>query len=382
MHRDTACQSRRCGGRGGGDDPQPVQPELPRRRRGACDRRVDQARAGRPDQHPVCSIHRQHASRNRAIVEVRGVAHGDSAAAERRSRAPRQPGSRRAVGNGHEALGPLRRERQPHESRVDVHAVANHLGRNRLVLEDGAGEARRPMAHRRHAIEEVRRLPRAGFDSCDRLLVARARVTERDSKSRADEIGDEIDRAVEPRTTVTIPTPAGSGDLAKNVGARKRPVRRGPSWRAQTVEWLRAAEFGVDEIALEVRRQNASARHCGCPCLANRRKHPAQRVWIAGDGGRTERGHAVARQRTRDSIDGVVASERIETVDAVHVHVDEARHHGPSGEIDRHVGGAAGARTRQDVDDAIAVDRDRPRAEDAVGKNDVCAGEENHALDA
>ena len=52
-----------------------------------------------------------------------------------------------------------------------MHAVTHDLSHHIVVLEDGAGQARSSMAERRHAIEEVCRVPRAGVDAGERLFV-------------------------------------------------------------------------------------------------------------------------------------------------------------------------------------------------------------------
>ena len=79
--------------------------------------------------------------------------------------------------------------------------------------------------------------------------------------------------------------------------------------------------------ALSQRRRRPSPRPAppgrGSPAGRNLFEQAAKRVRFARDGGRAEGGHAVARHPTRDRRDRVASVERIEALDAVHVHVDE-----------------------------------------------------------
>ena len=69
--------------------------------------------------------------------------------------------------------------------RMDVNAVADDFGRHVIVLEHGAGQAGRAVADRRHAVEQMRGVARAGGDALERLLVGRAGMSERHSMSVA-----------------------------------------------------------------------------------------------------------------------------------------------------------------------------------------------------
>ena len=80
-----------------------------------------------------------------------------------------------------------------------MHAVTHDLGHHIVVLEDGAGQARSSMAERRHAIEEVRRVPRAGVDAGERLFVRGAGMSERYMVPEAAERANERQRAVDLR---------------------------------------------------------------------------------------------------------------------------------------------------------------------------------------
>ena len=111
---------------------------------------------------------------------------------------------------------------------MHVHAVADQLGDHLVALEHRAGETRRAMADRRHAIEEMRRLPRAGANAVDRLVVGRARVSERHVMPVRDEIANQIDRAVElGRDRDDADVRARRGDFGEDVvaGPQRPPSR-------------------------------------------------------------------------------------------------------------------------------------------------------------
>ena len=70
----------------------------------------------------------------------------------------RQPGAGGAVGDRHDAVRAFRANRQRDQRGMDVKAVADHLGPDAVGLQHRAGHARRAMRHRRHAVEQVRRM--------------------------------------------------------------------------------------------------------------------------------------------------------------------------------------------------------------------------------
>jgi hypothetical protein len=89
---------------------------------------------------------------------------------------------------------------------------------------------------------------------------------------------------------------------------------------------LRTAVLRVDEVALEMRGQDTRAarrRRARKPDLV---EHAAKRIGTAGDRGGAERGDAVARQPSGDRLYGITDGERVDALDAVHVHVDESGH--------------------------------------------------------
>jgi len=82
---------------------------------------------------------------------------------------------------------------------VHVKSVADDFRRDLLGLQHGAGEAGRAVAERRHAVEEMRRVARAGGDRLERLLVGRAGVAERHPMPARGEPAHEIESAVQLR---------------------------------------------------------------------------------------------------------------------------------------------------------------------------------------
>jgi hypothetical protein len=61
---------------------------------------------------------------------------------------------------------------------MHVKSIADQFGGDFLRLKNRAGEAGTPVSKRRHAIEQVRRMPRAGFNRGERRIVVGSRVSE------------------------------------------------------------------------------------------------------------------------------------------------------------------------------------------------------------
>ena len=163
-----------------------------------------------------------------------------------------------------------------------------------------------------------------------------------------------------------------AGEVALGAGARGQ---------AQALERLGAAVLRVDEIALEVRRQHARA--AGRPGVVppDRAEHRPERLRRAGHRRRAERRHAVARQPRRDARDRVVTVERVGPFDAVDVDVDEAGHDRVLVQIEVEIARRPRRSVPQHVDDAIAVEDDGRRAQQAIGQHDVGAQrEQSHRL--
>ena len=213
-------------------------------------------------------------------------------------------------------------------------AVADDLRGDIVGLQHRAGEARCAMMERRHAVEEMRGLPRARRHRRDRFLVGRARVPERHAMAArgeqphqiqtALELGRQRDDADVGRRALDLGEDVAGGEVAVGrPGAARRQIDR----TAQAGRRLRAVVVRVDEVALEMRRQHARRallRLAACP--PHLIEHAAQRRWSARDRCRTEGGDTVARQSRGDRADRLARVERVEAVDAVDVDVDEAGH--------------------------------------------------------
>ena len=130
---------------------------------------------------------------------------------------------------------------------MHVNAVADQLGDDLVGSSTAPASPGRAMRQRRHPIEEMRRVPRAGANACQRLLVGRAGMPERHAMAVRDEIANEVERAVELRRHRDDADVGSRGsdfvedlrrprDTSAGLGARSRSRRRQP----QALERLRA----------------------------------------------------------------------------------------------------------------------------------------------
>ena len=123
---------------------------------------------------PEHAVHRRHASRQSSVVEIgSAVARANTPATERRDAALCQPAGRRAIGDGHDSIDSLGRNRQSDHLTVDVHAIADDFGRHFGPGEDRAGQAWIAVVQRRHAVEEMGRVAGACVDGIFRDLERR-----------------------------------------------------------------------------------------------------------------------------------------------------------------------------------------------------------------
>ena len=123
---------------------------------------------------------------------------------------------------------------EPEHRRVDVQPVGDHPDRDPLVLEDGRGRPGFAVVERRHRVEQVRRVSRAGLDPAPHLLVAGVGVPDRDHDAtgcqgldhgqRARQLGGDGDDA-DPDST-DQPATASSEGSASDAWACA-PARRG-----------------------------------------------------------------------------------------------------------------------------------------------------------
>ncbi len=99
-------------------------------------------------------------------------------------------------------------------------AVADDLGGNEIALEDRPHQPGLTMPEWRHAIEQVRGVPRARGNPLAGLRVGGARMPERHAVAVVGQVGDEIEDAVDLGRDGDNPDVAtGGGDLIEDVGA-------------------------------------------------------------------------------------------------------------------------------------------------------------------
>ena len=164
------------------------------------------------------------------------------------------------------------------------------------------------MADRRHAIEQMRRVTRAGADALERLLVGRAGVSERHVMPVRGERPDERDRAVEFRRDRHDPDVGPrrrnlgedllAGELALGTPARSaRGRRRHSSGCAPRYSGLMKLLSRCAGSTRDARRRPGESRG------PHRGQHRPKIVGRAGNRRRAERGDAVAGQPRGDALE-------------------------------------------------------------------------------
>ena len=112
---------------------------------------------------------------------------------------------------------------------MHVRAVADDFRRDLPGLQHGAGQTRRAMIERRHAVEEMRRLPCARCDRRGRLFEARARMPERDAVAARGQPANQLQPALQLRRERDDPDVRRPAfDLAQDVVGGE-PAPRGAS---------------------------------------------------------------------------------------------------------------------------------------------------------
>ena len=172
---------------------------------------------------------------------------------------------------------------------MDVNAVADELRGQRLALENRGHEARLAVVERRHPIEKVRGMARRRRRSppAPASYVAPECPSETQmpcaTSWRIRSIAPSISGAM-----VMIPTSSDAAWISVRISAPDE-VALGLSvrWQAQALERLGPAVLGIDEVALEVRRQHASAGGCFARG-ANCGQHRLERRGRAGHRRRAE----------------------------------------------------------------------------------------------
>jgi hypothetical protein len=115
--------------------------------------------------------------------------------------------------------------------------------------------------------------------------------------------------------------------------------------------------IGIDEVALEVGRQDARAvRHEPDTSPGDVSKNARQRLRPARNRGRTKRCDTISRKSRRHFCHRVARIQRVVSLDAMYVHIDEARY--DVAVVDRDDAGAGG------IDASIGLDRHNSGAVD------------------
>ena len=159
------------------------------------------------------------------------------------------------------------------------------------------------MRQRRHPVEEMRRVARAGVDGRNRLLEIRSRVTKGYAVTGANEGRHEIERARQlgrNRDDADVGTSRFDRreDVAAGELAFAAVVVRQPKARAR----LRAVVVGIDEIAFKVCWQDArTAVRTARPGATDLLEHRAQQATVVGQ-------NAVTPYRgNREAIDAIAS---------------------------------------------------------------------------
>ena len=185
------------------------------------------------------------------------------------------------------------------------------------------------MRHRRHAVEEMRRVTRAGLDGRDRLVEAGARVAERHAMAGGNQRPHEIEAArqfrrerddadIRPCAAVIAARMSRRRELTL-AGCRSHGCRRQSAGCAPRYSGLMKL---LSRCAGSTRALRGGARR------ARRApgEHGAQLPGRTRHRRGTERRHAVTRQPRRDVRHRRSLVQRVDALHAVDVHVDEPGH--------------------------------------------------------
>ena len=102
---------------------------------------------------------------------------------------------------------------------MHVKTVADELGGHLVGLQNRAHQTRRSVTERRHAVEEMGRVTRAGGNGLERLIVGRPGMSQRHAVAARQQPSDEIDSAIELwRERDDADIGRGAFDLAQQIG--------------------------------------------------------------------------------------------------------------------------------------------------------------------
>ena len=147
---------------------------------------------------------------------------------------------------------------------------------------------------------------------------------------------------------------------------------------SQAIRGLRSFVLWVDEVAFEVGWQHACrSGNRRNSRLADLPQHAAKIVGTARHRCRAKRCDAVSRQQRSDVRDRALTIERVVSVKAVHVDIDEAWRHVTVARVDDRRSCRIDT-PRLDRCDAATVDDQRPLADEAPGQNQVATADDDH----
>jgi hypothetical protein len=180
-----------------------------------------------------------------------------------------------------------------------VVSVEDELGRYVVSRKHRTGNPWSAMCHRRHSVAQMGRMPCTGVNRYHRLIQRRTGVTQRYARARNHQSPNYLDRTRQFRSKSHNADirPAAYDDV-ENVPRRKlsRPVCGLAQRPPQALEWLRAAEVEIDEIAFKVRRQYAGTLgRALCACLRDPGQYGPERCRCTRDRCRTKGGDVVTR---------------------------------------------------------------------------------------
>jgi hypothetical protein len=192
-----------------------------------------------------------------------------------------------------------------------------------------------------------------------------------------DEVADQIDRPIEfGRDGYDPDVGSCCRNLIENFRTGELAVGRS-SRQPQAIERLSAMVLRADEVAFEMSGKDArcGGRRPFRSGPADLCQQPPQHGRPAGNRRRTKCSDTKPRKTLRDRTNRIFSVERIRSLDAVNVNVDEPGHDEMTSQIELSVTPDA----RCNLGDDATVDGERARTDNAIGQDDVGPREKDHA---
>ncbi len=230
-------------------------------------------------------MHGQDAAGDGAAPEARYAAVGEDGSGGEAVLAGRGAGGGDGVGDEADAVGAEHPKGEPDHLRVDVQAVGYEAAHDARVGEGRAGEARIPVVHRAHGVEEVGRAGHPAVEGAVGELEARVRMPRRDDRPAARGQIHELPGALQLRGERHHADRSEVEEVGEHPGFGGQDVRGG----------VGAALFQVHERAFEVDAEYLRAARGA----AGRGAYPRQRVLVDGVGG-GDHGRQISRDPGRE----------------------------------------------------------------------------------